>query len=225
MNESKPQEQNERKNVCVFCSAASAVAPNYHGAAYELGVLIGKNNFDLTYGGTSNGLMGDVKNGVQKEGGRVLGILAPAFAQFAGGEDTCIFASNLSERKSLMALNTNVGFIGLPGGFGTLDEIFTVIADHQAQKFSNPDILIRPIILLNTNGFYDPLLVHLDRLYEEGFARSSDRDLYTTVSTPRKALMKIQEYATEAEMKPDQVMPAYLGTLLVHTRHRAPASL
>ncbi len=205
---------NGKKNVCVFCSASSAVPCVYREAAYELGRLIGQQDYNLTYGGTSNGLMGDVRRGVHETGGHVIGILAPAFAQYRGGEDECMVAPDLADRKSLMALCTNVGFITLLGGLGTHDEFFTVVAAHQAQKFSNPQLLCPPVILLNTNNKYEHLIKHLESLEAEGFTRKEDRDLYTIVATPCEAMKHIREFDLQADRIPEALTVIASSALL-----------
>ncbi|HLC53126.1 MAG TPA: TIGR00730 family Rossman fold protein [Candidatus Nanoarchaeia archaeon] len=179
------------KDVCVFCSASSAVDALYREEAYRVGVLLGQNNYDLIYGGTRNGLMGAVADGAHASGGKVVGIIPPVFSRFAAGEDEIVLARNLHERKELMERRTTAGFIALPGGFGTLDEIACIIALKQAQRIENPTAIQKPLVILNTNDFYTHLLTHFEHSFSQKFASHADRSLYCVAANPEEAIADI----------------------------------
>jgi len=181
-------------SICVYCSSSSAVDGVYRDATRELGRLIAVRGHTLVYGGGTPGLMGDLARAVKAGGGRVLGVIPRRLAEFGLGyaeADHLLVTETMGERKALMIEHAEA-YVALPGGFGTLEEILEVITLKQLEYLRGP------IVLLNTGGFYEPLLAHFERLYEERFARPEYRALYHVAAEPADALDYIEGYADTA---------------------------
>lgn len=181
-------------SICVYCSSSSAVDGVYRDAAQDLGRLIAARGHSLVYGGGTPGLMGDLAHAVKGGGGHVLGIIPRLLAEFGlafPDADDLRVVETMAERKALMIEHADA-FVALPGGFGTLDEIIEVMTLKQLEYLRGP------IVLLNTDGFYDPLLGHFERLYEERFARPEYRALYHVAADATDALEYIEGYTDGA---------------------------
>jgi cytokinin riboside 5'-monophosphate phosphoribohydrolase len=178
-------------SICVYCSSSSAVDDVYRDAARELGRLIAARGHALVYGGASVGLMGDLARAVKDGGGRVLGVIPRRMVEFGLGfadADRLLLTDTMAERKALMIEHANA-YVALPGGFGTLEELLEVMTLKQLEYLRGP------IVLLNTGGFYDPLLAHFERLYRDRFARPEFRALYHVAPDATDALGYIEGYA------------------------------
>ncbi len=168
----------------VFCGANPGARPEYEAAARSLGALIGRRGLRLVYGGGSVGLMGAVARATVAHGGEVLGILPRALTQKElSGESIgeLVLVETMHERKTLMA-EASDAFIALPGGFGTLDELFEMITYGQL------GVHRKPLGLLNVLGYYDPLLATIEHMLAEGFVRPHHRQLITAADTPESLL-------------------------------------
>lgn len=179
--------------ICVFCSSSNAVDKCYFDQAHQLGKLISEANHQLVYGGANVGLMEHLAVSVSKSGGKVIGIipqkihdnkLASSFA------NELIITSSMDERKKLMREKSDA-FIALPGGFGTLEEILEVITLKQL------DYHRKPIVFLNTNGFFNSLFEQFEKSYSEKFAKESYRKLFVVVNTASQILTYIEDYKYE----------------------------
>ncbi|MEK6823167.1 MAG: TIGR00730 family Rossman fold protein, partial [Nanoarchaeota archaeon] len=164
-------------NICVFCASTNGSDAVYQDVAAQTGTLIGKGGHTLIYGGSNCGLMGIVARATQAAGGKVVGILPNIFSDLAQGEDELVRAEDLRHRKALMEVRSDA-FMGLPGGIGTLDEI----ADALVSAYLG--IHKKPIVIVNTHGFYRHLLAHFEQIYTAQFGRPSARDLYHFVEEP-----------------------------------------
>jgi len=176
--------------LCVFCGASSGSRSVYSDAAKALGDELIRREVGLVYGGGSVGLMGIVSNAVHTQGGKVLGVIPEELApREVSGESPgeVILTSSMHARKALMFENSD-GFIGLPGGLGTLEELFEVITWQQLGYHE------KPIGLLNIEGFYDSLLGFLDHLVREGFVRESARRIVLVASTPAELIDQMEGY-------------------------------
>jgi uncharacterized protein (TIGR00730 family) len=185
-------------SICVFCSSSSVLASEYQHAAKTLGQLMVNNNYDLIYGGTSVGLMGTLAKTMVEAGGLVTGVI-PEIILNKGIEKKdigeLIVTRDLAERKQIM-IDRASGFIALPGGFGTLEELMEVIVLKQLGLHN------KPIAIINTDGIYNHLLELFEQLYQDKFAKDIYRDLYFFASTPRAAIEYINGYeATELTQK------------------------
>lgn len=167
-------------SICVFCSS-NEVDGKYKDSAREMGKLIGKNSWDLIYGGTDRGLMGVLALSVRENGGKVVGVVPRIFDYLPGPEHKRLMVDDLKERKAIM-IEKSDAFIGIAGGFGTLDEILEIIA----LKIVYQDKMNKPMIILNQEGFYDPMISQFERIYKEGFA--SRKDLYDVAESPEEVV-------------------------------------
>lgn len=161
------------KSICVFCGANKGMDPVYAEMAYQTGKFLARQGIKLIYGAGRVGLMGVMADAALEHGGQVAGVIP----HFLKKKELChenlselFLVGSMNERK-LKMMQLSDGVLTLPGGYGTLDELFEMVTLVQLRQV---DI---PIGLLNVKGFYDPLIRHLDRMTEEGFLRRSHRDI------------------------------------------------
>ncbi|MBL0357135.1 MAG: TIGR00730 family Rossman fold protein [Chitinophagaceae bacterium] len=167
-------------SMVVFCGSKSGNNPLYETDAKLLGNLLAENNVRLIYGGGNRGMMGAVANGVLEKGGTVTGIIPEILNQFEHQHDEItelIVVENMHVRKRLLYEKSDAAII-LPGGFGTMDELFEIVTWNQLS------IHDKPIYILNTAGFYDALLSHISHMLKEGFLYTSLEDAVTVISSP-----------------------------------------
>ncbi len=158
-------------HVCVFCGARSGNTSAYAAAAAALGRRIGERGLGLVYGGARVGLMGTLADAALSAGAPVLGVLPRALSSVEvahPGLTELILVDGLHARKARMTAESDA-FIALPGGFGTLDELF------EALTWAQLGLHTRPLGLLNVDGFWDPLVATIDRQAAQGFVTPSDR--------------------------------------------------
>ena len=158
--------------ICIFCSANQQLDPDFFAMSEELGRWLATAGHTLVYGGVNSGLMECVARAVKQAGGRTVGVI-PKIVEKGGRisdyVDVEIMCDNLSDRKQLMEDRSDV-FIALPGGIGTMDEVFTIAAAHTIGYHD------KPVILYNMKGFWDDLVAMLDRLQQCGMVRGQWRD-------------------------------------------------
>lgn len=178
------------KTLCVYCSSSSSIAPEYSHDAVELAAGIVARGWDLVYGGTTAGLMGTLADAVIQAGGKVTGVI-PGHIGDRGiahrNLSELIVTADMRERKAIMDQRADA-FLALPGGLGTLEEVFEVLTLKQLQIHS------RPIVFLNTRQFYRPLEAFLEHLIKERFAKPESANLYHFADTPKEALDYIENY-------------------------------
>ena len=178
----------ERKKICVFCSSNDALDQTHRAAARLLGRLIGEAGFDLIWGGCDIASMGDVARGVQEARGQAIGVITQHFIDRGlafRAADELILAPDLHERKKLMQQRAD-GFIILPGGFGTLDELFHVFTEQIIRMKAGKST--QPIVILNWASFFDGLGSFFEHLYREKVADESYRSLYYLADSPDSAV-------------------------------------
>ena len=164
--------------ICVFCSANEQIDPDFFSATEELGRWAAKNGHAIVYGGVNQGLMECLGRAAHEAGGRTIGVVPTIVEKTGRVSDHVeieIPCDNLSDRKQLMMDKSDV-FIALPGGIGTLDEIFTVAASATIGYHQ------KPVILYNRKGFWNPLIQLLDDLQERGMVRGQWRDYINVIS-------------------------------------------
>jgi len=186
-----------KKTICVYMSSSDAVAPEYFAAAEELGALIGQGGHSLVYGGCRVGLMGAVARAVHKHGGKVCGIIPEAIhGRGLGYQDAheLHVTDTMHERKKMMEDRADA-FVALPGGFGTLEEMVQVINLKQLGYHT------KPIVFINTNGFYEPLLRFFEHTIHNKFAKTEHQNLYEVVPTPSAVFDYLRTYVP-AELPP-----------------------
>ena len=175
---------NQIHSVCVYSASSTKIAPKYFDAAEKLGRLLAKQHIRLINGAGSIGLMRSVADAVLKNGGEVTGVI-PHFMVEQNWHHTglteLIEVTSMHERKQKMA-NLSDGIIALPGGCGTLEELLEIITWKQLGLYLNP------IVVLNTEGFYNPLLKMLEHAAEEHFMRPAHLDIWKVASSPAEAL-------------------------------------
>ncbi len=186
------------KTLCVYAASSDAVDPAYLDAAGELGGAMARAGHTLIYGAGHMGLMGAVARGVHAEGGHVTGVIPEKLdaKDLAYREaDELIVTTGMRERKAIMEDRADA-FITLPGGFGTLEELLEVLVLKQLAYHE------KPIVLLNTRQFFEPLRLLIDHLVVERFVKPSHRSLCHFADTPTEALDYITHYeAAPAEGK------------------------
>jgi uncharacterized protein (TIGR00730 family) len=174
-------------NICVFCSAQD-VAEKYQNAAREFATLIGKNNHTLVWGGSDMGTMKIIADAVEAAGGKLFGISLDAYKHNARPNvENMLKVMTLGERKTLL-LEKSDAIVVLPGGLGTLDEVTEVL---ELKKQGAHD---KPIVFLNTDGFYDGFKMQFERMDAEGFLPRALHEFLLFVDTPEAAMRYIQEY-------------------------------
>ncbi|MGL4520089.1 MAG: TIGR00730 family Rossman fold protein [Phocaeicola sp.] len=175
---------NQIKNVCVYSASSTQIDAVYVDAAAELGRLLAQQGINLVNGAGALGLMATISDAVLQAGGTATGVI-PRFMKEQGWHHTrltqLIETETMHERKELMARLSD-GVIALPGGCGTLEELLEIITWKQLALYLNP------IVILNTNGFYDPLLEMLDRAIEQKFMRVEHGEMWRVATTPQEAL-------------------------------------
>lgn len=180
-------------NICVFCSSSNAVSQAYFDHAEQLGQLIGQRSHSLIYGGANVGLMEHVAQTVKKYSGHVIGVIPQKIHDkdlSSAHPDELIITPTMDARKSVMREKSDA-FISLPGGFGTLEEILEVITLKQL------DYHQKPVVIINTDHFFDALFRQFDHSYNEMFAKENYRKMYEVVETPLEAIQYIENYKHE----------------------------
>ena len=178
--------------ICVFCGSASGRAPTYTAAARELGQLLAKRGIGLVYGGGNVGLMGELADSVLDAGGRAIGVIPQQLVDREiahGGLTELHVVENLHQRKALMAELADA-FLTLPGGVGTMEELFEVWSWGRLGLHS------KPCGLLNVNGYFDSLLTLTDQMVTEGFLEPVHRELLLIEEQPGVLLDRLVAYAT-----------------------------
>ena len=162
-------------NICVYCSSSDKVDPAYVESTRLLAKGIAERGDTLVYGGGTPGLMGVLARTTHDYGGRVVGVIPEKLNDIAGitytDADELVIMPDMSSRKAEMIRRADA-FVALPGGFGTLEELFEVLTLKQLKYLHNP------IALVNIRGYYDQLNQVLEHLYTEQFAKINNRNLY-----------------------------------------------
>jgi len=183
--------------ICVFSGSSQGYSPEYRAAAAALGGLLARSSVELVYGGAAVGLMGAVADAVLAEGGRVTGIIPQALVDKEVahlGLTNLRIVGSMHERKAQMATLSD-GFIALPGGIGTFEELFEVWTWAQLGSHS------KPCGLLNVLGFYDRLLEFLDHVTEQGFLKSVHREMLLVTEDPASLMSAMTHYRAPMETK------------------------
>lgn len=167
------------RNVCVFCASAEGSRAEYRAAAEELGRALAARGIGLIYGGARVGLMGAVAEAALAVGGVVIGVIPEVLVDKEvahHGVSELHVTSTMHTRKALMGERADA-FVILPGGFGTFEELFEVLA------WQTLGLHAKPVVLLNTAGFYDPMLAFLDHCVTEGVLKAKSRAILQVAAT------------------------------------------
>ncbi len=177
-------------SVCVFASSCNFLEESFYKAASELGYLLAKNGCKTVYGGSKLGLMWACAGTFKQNGGTLIGVMPEKLNDCglsAGICDEFYETKGMRERKAKMD-ELSDAVIALPGGFGTLEEVFEMIVQKQL-CYSN-----KPIVFLNTNNYYSKLLEFMDEIFAKKFAPEKNRGIYFVADTPREAVDYILNY-------------------------------
>lgn len=189
--------------VCVFCGSSSGRAASYRAAAGAFGALLAREQIGLVYGGASVGLMGAVADAARAHGGEVIGVIPEALVAHEvahRGLDDLRVVGSMHERKALMAELADA-FVALPGGIGTLEELFEVWTWGQLGLHE------KPCALLDVDGFYAGLTGFLDHVLEQGFLRPAHRSMLIVEADAQALLARLRAYTPPQRAKwigPDQ---------------------
>ena len=180
---------NHIKNVCVYSASSTKIAPVYFAVAEELGHLLASKGINLINGAGSIGLMAATSNAALASGGTVTGVI-PQFMVEQGWHHTgltqLIETETMHERKRLMA-DMSDGVIALPGGCGTLEELLEIITWKQLGLY------LKPIVVLNVDGYFNPLLEMLQKAIDENFMRPEHGNIWVVAETPEEAVQLLYD--------------------------------
>lgn len=184
-------------SACVYCGTGHSVSQIYKDTAARLGTVMAESKVRLVYGGGRVGLMGIVSQACFGAGGEVVGIIPEHIQdkEVMNDDVTELFIVDSMHTRKKMMVDKSEGFIVLPGGFGTLDETFEILT------WKYLGLHDKPIVLLNVDGFYDPLLKMVDHMVDSGFTPFWHRSLYQVVDTPEDAIVALS--AQTERMQPD----------------------
>jgi uncharacterized protein (TIGR00730 family) len=185
------------QTICVYCGSSDKIHPTYIESAYKMGSTLAKSGYRLVYGAGSTGLMGAVANGALEAGGEVIGVLPKMFntSTLAHiGLTRLEIVEDLHQRKERLAELADA-FIALPGGFGTLEELFEILTWAQIGLHA------KPVGLLNVGGYFNPLLTFIDHAQTEGFIYHEHRSLFTSSDEPHALLESLQNHKPPAGLE------------------------
>jgi cytokinin riboside 5'-monophosphate phosphoribohydrolase len=179
-------------HICVYCASSNHIPEIYFATARAMGEEMARRGWPLVYGGSSIGLMGALAEAVHAAGGTVIGIIPQALLDREIAylqADDLIVTTTLRERKRLMEEHADA-FVALPGGFGTLEELLEIMTLRQLAYHD------KPIIIVNVDGYFDPLLDQFERIFAQGFTHGRYRDLYAVVESSAAALDLLSKSTT-----------------------------
>jgi uncharacterized protein (TIGR00730 family) len=177
-------------NICVFCSSSDAVNKKYFLAAKKLGKEMVKNGYNLVYGGANRGLMLAIADSVLNEGGKVTGVIPKALHDYGISKqdlNELIITGDLRSRKSVMEKKSGA-FIFLPGGIGTLEEAMEILTLKQLRYHT------KPLVFLNTKGFYNKLMSFLEYMKKEKFIKKDLCRMFYMAKNEKAAIKYIKNY-------------------------------
>lgn len=183
------------KRLCVFCGSDTGNQDAYAQAARRFGQLIVQQGMELVFGGGHIGLMGVIADAVLQAGGTAIGVIPQSLLDKElahTGLSELRVVKTMHERKALMA-DLSDGYVALPGGFGTCDELFEILTWAQLH------LHVKPVGLLNVSGYFDHLLAWLDQTVALGFVRPIHRQLLLASNDPEELLQKLTSYQAPSE--------------------------
>ncbi len=178
------------RRICVYCGSNTGTRPEYAEAARNLAEVLVRHDLELVYGGAAKGIMGVIADAVLEFGGSAHGVIPKLLEQKEiahSGLTQLHVVTSMHERKSMMAELAD-GFIALPGGFGTLEEIIEILTWGQL-KFHD-----KPCGVLNVSGYFDHLLAYLDHAEQEGFLRPENRQMLLQDTDPAGLIWQFERY-------------------------------
>lgn len=185
------------QRICVYCGSSPGSNSIYTEAAQKLAAVLVQNNLELVYGGAHKGTMGILADAVLERGGAVHGVIPKMLEEKEiahTGLTELHVVNSMHERKSMMAALSD-GFIALPGGFGTLEELIEIVTWGQLRFHE------KPCGVLNVNGYFDKLLEFLDHTQEEGFLKAENRAMLLADDDPAGLIRQFDEYSAPSVEK------------------------
>ncbi|QIQ21636.1 LOG family protein [Zophobihabitans entericus] len=179
-----------KKNICVYCGASEGTRSEYKDYAYQLGKTLAEQSRNLVYGGGNRGLMGIIANSVLEHGGEVIGIIPERLVKAETahkGITQLEIVQDMHQRKARMSELAD-GFIAMPGGTGTLEELYEVWTGAQIGYHK------KPVSLFNISGFYNPMISFLKHSVQEGFIRESFYETLIVTDNPLSLLEQMDNY-------------------------------
>ena len=187
----------ELKNICVFCGSSKGFHEKYMNHAKELAMELVRQNLTLIYGGANIGLMKTMADTVLEQGGKVVGVMPSRLTDKEiahTGLTELYIVETMAERKEIMAAKSDA-FIALPGGIGTLDELFEALSWNQL------GLMHKPVSILNTDGFYDDMIRFLDRAGTDKFIREEHLKNLIVDKSPESLIEKLKNYSYQVAEK------------------------
>jgi len=185
------------QRICVYCGSSPGSNEAYSKAAQKLAAVLVQNNIELVYGGAHKGTMGILADAVLEQGGAVHGVIPKLLEEKEiahTGLTELHVVNSMHERKSMMAALSD-GFIALPGGFGTLEELIEIVTWGQLRFHE------KPCGVLNVNGYFDKLLEYLDHTQAEGFLKAENRAMLLADVDPAGLIRQFEEYSAPSVEK------------------------
>lgn len=177
----------QKQTICVYCASSTQVKRSYFEATARLGKILAEAQLSIVYGGGSMGLMGQLADSTLEAGGKITGVI-PRFMCEVEWNHTelteLILVDTMHERKEKMALMADA-IVALPGGCGTFEELLEVIT------WKRLGIFTKPIVIVNIEGYFDALVMMLNRAVDEHFMREEHRQMWAVVETPEEVLSAI----------------------------------
>jgi uncharacterized protein (TIGR00730 family) len=189
------------RNIAVFCSSSNGSSPVYRSTAEQLGRALANRNIGLIYGGANVGLMQAVAEASLTASGRVVGVIPEVLVDLEVahyGVTELHITSTMHTRKALIGEKADA-FIALPGGFGTFEELFEVLAWHTLKRHA------KPILLLNINGFYNKLFAFLDHCVAEGMLKQKNRELILVADTVEEVFVQLKLHPVIHDTHPNEL--------------------
>lgn len=180
------------QSIALFCGSSAGNNPLYAQLAREFGKRCAQLGLTLYYGGGCIGLMGEAANAAMAYGGKVIGVAPDFFKKgpvLSENITQMIYVKTMGERKQLMETNADA-FVGFPGGYGTMDEIFEIATDAQLGMHN------KPVAIFNPNGFFDLLIEQLKHFRDEGFLRPMHHDIIITATELDELFSKLDNYSS-----------------------------
>lgn len=178
---------NEVKKVAIYCASSTKIRPEFFAAARQLGDIFAEQHVTMVFGGGNMGLMGEMADAMLANGGSFIGVIPEFMIEQDWHHKQCselIVTPGMSERKQTIERISDA-FVALPGGIGTMDELFECMVDKQLGLHA------KPIIILNTDGYYDGLVALLDQMIEEQMMRQVFGTMFQVVNKPEEVLPAI----------------------------------
>lgn len=186
-------------NICVYCGSAMGNGGTYASAARETGRMVARMGLALVYGGACCGTMGQVADAVMEHGGKVHGIIPDFFENHEfevihPGLTKLTRVRTMAERKEMLIAEADL-FLTLPGSYGTMDELFETLVLVQLKRIE------KPVFLLNLDGFYDAMLLQLDKMQEAGFLNAENRRLLHVADTTEELEKELRRLIRITDLK------------------------